>query len=489
MKRTLFLLSIAIACITGCQQTPETKPNIIFILADDLGYGELGCYGQELIQTPNVDNLAAEGMRFTNFYSGSPVCAPSRCVLLTGLHTGHSFVRDNYEMGGYLDEEEGGQLPLPPGTQTLARLFKENGYATGAIGKWGLGGPESTGLPTRQGFDFFYGYLCQKQAHNYYPSHLWRNEEWDTLANGYFPQHQEFEGDPSNLADFEKYKGPEYAQDLMAGEALQFIREHKDDPFFLYLPFPVPHLALQVPDESLQMYLGKFEEEPYLGENGYLPHPYPKSAYAGMITRMDMHIGQIMDLLNELGLDDNTVVMFSSDNGATFLDQVDTELFDSHAGLRGHKGNLYEGGIRVPFIVKLPGHTEPGRVSNYIGSFQDVMPTLLEIAGIEAPHYLDGISLLPEISGHEQRDHGFLYWEYRSGPGWQAVRKDDWKAIRKGIRNDPGAPMELYNLKDDFSEQHDLAEEYPGVIERMEELMKNARVPSSYFPLAIDSIN
>jgi arylsulfatase A len=474
---------------TACQQSPETKPNIIFILADDLGYGELGCYGQQLIQTPNVDHLASQGMRFTNFYSGSPVCAPSRCVFLTGLHTGHSFVRDNYEMGGYLDEEEGGQLPLPPGTQTIARLLKENGYVTGAIGKWGLGGPGSTGLPTRQGFDHFYGYLCQKQAHNYYPSHLWRNEQWDTLANGYFPQHQKFEGDPANLKDFEIYKGTDYAQDLMAEEALQFIRNHREENFFLYLPFPVPHLALQVPDESLERYLGKFDEEPYLGENGYLPHPFPKSAYAAMITRMDEQIGRIMDLLKELQLDEKTIVMFSSDNGATFLKQVDTELFNSHGGLRGHKGNLYEGGIRVPMIVRWPGKTIPGTVSDYIGGFQDVMPTILDITGIVIPADLDGHSFLPELTGQIQPDHEYLYWEYRSGKGWQAARKGDWKAVRIGIREDATAPIQLYNLDEDFAEQNNVAEENPESVEEFLEIMKTARIPSEYFPLAIDSID
>ena len=489
MRNFILPALIILLFITGCQQKPEPKPNIIFILADDLGYGELGCYGQELIQTPNVDKLASEGIRFTNFYSGSPVCAPSRCVLLTGLHTGHSFVRDNYEMGGYLDEEEGGQLPLPTGTQTLARILKENGYATGAIGKWGLGGPGSTGLPTRQGFDHFYGYLCQKQAHNYYPSHLWRNEEWDTLANGYFRQHQKFEGDPENLAHYDKYKGTDYAQDLMAEEALQFIQDHQDKPFFLYLPFPVPHLALQVPDESLEMYLGKFEEEPYLGENGYLPHPYPKSAYAAMITRMDSHIGQIMELLKELNLDENSAVMFSSDNGATFLAQVDTELFDSHGELRGHKGNLYEGGIRVPLVVRWPGHTEQGLVSGHIGGFQDVLPTVLDIAKIETPTGLDGISFLPELLGKGQQEHEYIYWEYRSREGWQAVRKGDWKALRIGVREDAAPPLELYNLAADFAEQNDVAADNPELVVEFLEIMQSARFPSEYFPLALDSIN
>lgn len=491
MKKNLFNISLIIFLLlfTACQNIQQTKPNFIFILADDLGYGELGCYGQKLIQTPNIDRLAGEGMRFTQFYSGSPVCAPSRCVLLTGLHTGHSYIRDNYEMGGFLDEEEGGQLPLPMGTRTLARILQQHGYVTGAIGKWGLGGPGSSGLPTRQGFDFFYGYLCQKQAHNYYPTHLWRNEEWDTLSNEFFHPHQKFDGDPNDPRAFEKYEGKDYSQDMMATEALNFIRDNKDHPFFLYLPFPVPHLSLQVPDEALAIYKGKFKEEPYLGEGGYLPHPFPKSAYAAMITRMDGHVGQILDLIEELKLDNNTVVMFSSDNGATFLSQVDTEFFNSHGGLRGHKGNLYEGGIRVPFIARWPGMIGAGIVSNHTGGFQDILPTFLEIAGIEVPKDIDGISLLDELTGIDgQPEHAYMYWEYRSGGGWQAVRLDNWKALRKGIRTDPDAPIELYDLENDFSEKYDVAIEYPEVVEKMREIMTNARMPSEYFPLPIDTI-
>jgi arylsulfatase A-like enzyme len=248
------------------QPTPHL-PNIIYIMADDLGYQELGSYGQELIKTPYLDQLAEQGMRFTDFYAGSTVCAPSRCTLLTGKHTGHSYVRDNYELGDFSDENEGGQLPLPEGTFTLAGMLKEKGYHTGAIGKWGLGGPGSTGIPNQQGFDYFYGYLCQKQAHNYYPTHLWENEEWDTLDNTYFHPHQQFDGNHEKPDDYQKYKGQEYSQDLMAGKALEFIDQHHDQPFFLYLPFPVPHLALQVPVASLQQYVGTFPEAPYLGQS------------------------------------------------------------------------------------------------------------------------------------------------------------------------------------------------------------------------------
>ncbi|KPK87852.1 MAG: hypothetical protein AMS27_01210 [Bacteroides sp. SM23_62_1] len=484
----LFLILLLIP--SSCQHNKPTKPNFIFILADDLGYGELGCYGQKLIQTPNIDRLAGEGMRFTNFYSGSPVCAPSRCVLFTGLHTGHSYVRDNYEMGGYLDEEEGGQLPLPEDTRTLARILQQNGYLTACIGKWGLGGPGSSGIPTRQGFDFFYGYLCQKQAHNYYPSHLWRNEVWDTLRNTFFHPHQEFQGDPDNLVDFEKYKGIDYSPDLMTMEALNFIRGNKDHPFFLYLPYTIPHLSLQVPDESLEKYKGKFDEKPYLGEGGYLPHPFPKSTYAAMISRMDEYVGQIMDLLEELELSENTLIMFSSDNGATFLSQVDTEFFTSHGRLRGSKGNLYEGGIRVPFIARWPGEINAGVVSNHTGGFQDILPTILEIAGINVPEDIDGLSMRNELTGgKEQAEHIYLYWEYRSGGGWQAVRSGNWKSVKKGITADPDAPIELYDLETDFSEKYDVAAEYPEIIEDMRKIMTYARVPSQYFPMAIDTIN
>ncbi len=333
----------------------DQQPNIVFIVADDLGYGELGSYGQQHIRTPNLDRLAADGTRFTNHYSGSPVCAPSRAVLLTGLHTGHAYIRDNDEMPErgdvWRDLSLEGQRPLLQGTRTIGSMLQEAGYPTGAVGKWGLGGPGSTGEPNKLGFDHWYGYLDQRMAHNYYPIHLWRNGEKDILeGNEYFHPHQRLpeDADPTDPASYTPYTGTQYSMDRMAEEALQFIRDNKDNPFFLYLPFTIPHVSLQVPEESLEEYLGVLPDTPYRGEKGYLPHRAPRAAYAAMITRMDREIGRIMTLLEELQLADNTVIMFTSDNGPTFNGGTDSEFFNSAGPLRGLKTEIYEGGIRVP---------------------------------------------------------------------------------------------------------------------------------------------
>lgn len=465
--------------LPGCSPDREPElpapPNIIYMLADDLGYGELGAYGQALIRTPNLDRLAAEGMTFTQHYSGSPVCAPSRGTLLTGFHTGHAQVRDNFELGGYTDEEERGQMPLAPGTYTIGHMLKAVGYTTAAIGKWGLGGPGSVGQPNLHGFDYFFGYLDQKQAHNYYPSHLWRNGEWAALDNEYFSPHQALEGDPADPASYDRYRGNEYSLDTMAEDALRFIREHRDEPFFLYLPYTVPHLALQVPDSSLAEYLGQFEETPYLGDRSYLPHPTPKAAYAAMITRMDAHIGRVMDLLKELGLDDRTLVMFSSDNGTTYSAPVDAEFFNSTAGLRGLKGSVYEGGIRVPMIARWPGVIEAGTTSDHVSAFWDMMPTLAELTGAMAPDTIDGISFLPTLLGRAgQVEHDHLYWEYHGlWNGAQAVRMGDWKGVRLGGHDDPDAPVELYDLATDPFESTDVAADHPDVVARIREIMES----------------
>ncbi len=475
------LLVLMMACESPREDAAtEAPPNIIYILADDLGYGELGSYGQTKIKTPHLDRLAAEGLRFTQHYSGSPVCAPSRCTLLTGKHTGHCQVRDNYELGGFADDEERGQLPLKPGTTTLGTMLRGQGYATAAIGKWGLGGPESTGIPNEQGFDLFYGYLDQKQAHNYYPTHLWRNTEWDTLRNPYFHPHQRFEGDdPNDPAAYEPYKGPDYAGDLMADEAVQFIRDNQDGPFFLYMPHPVPHLALQVPDEELVQYEGAFDEEPYLGDKGYLPHIRPQSAYAAMITRMDAHVGRILAVLDELGLADNTLVIFSSDNGPTYVGGVDTALFKSAGPLRGGKGEVYEGGIRVPMITRWPGRIAPGATTDHVSAFWDVLPTLAELTGAASPSDINGVSFLPTLLGQgEQAPSSELYWEYhgRNWGGAQAVRLGDWKGVRHGGHDDANAPIELYNLATDIGEQHDVAAEHPEVVAQIKAIMDSRTV-------------
>ena len=468
----------------GCKNE-SVPPNIIYILADDLGYGELGSYGQTKIRTPHIDGLAAEGMKFTQHYSGSPVCAPSRCVLLTGKHTGHSYIRGNDELplrgDVWRDPELEGQRPLLPGTETIGTLLQNQGYVTGAVGKWGLGGPKSTGHPNEQGFDFWYGYLCQRIAHNYYPTHLWSNQKKHILeGNPYFFPHQRFpeDRDPEDRSAYDAYKGEQYSMDLMAEEARRFIRDNKDRPFFLYLPFPVPHVSLQVPEDSLAEYEGEFPDTPYLGDQGYTPHPRPRAAYAAMITRMDREIGRILDLLKELGLEDNTLVMFSSDNGPTFNGGTDSTFFNSAGPLRGLKTQLFEGGIRVPMIARWPGRIRPGSTTDHISAFQDVLPTIADLLNITPPEDIDGTSFLPTLldQPEKQKKPEFLYWEHR---GNQAVRMGDWKAYRESVDRE----IELYNLKEDIAESRNVAEQNPDILNRMQNIMETARTPSEHFPL------
>ncbi|NOR54403.1 MAG: sulfatase-like hydrolase/transferase [Candidatus Aminicenantes bacterium] len=467
-----------------CKKTDQ-RPNVIFILADDLGYGELGCYGQEKIRTPNIDKLAVQGMKFTDHYSGSTVCAPSRCVLLTGKHTGHSYIRGNDEMNErgdvWKDRNLEGQRPLLPNTYTIGTLYQKAGYTTGAVGKWGLGGPGDSGEPNKQGFDHWYGYLCQRVAHNYYPTHLWRNGKKHILeGNEYFYPHQKLpeDRDPGDKASYAEYSGKQYSMDMMVDEALGFIRNNRRNPFFLYLPFPVPHVSIQVPEDSLKEYEGDFPETPYKGEKGYLPHPAPRAGYAAMITRMDREIGRIMALLKELGLDKNTLVIFSSDNGPTFNGGTDSTFFKSAGSLRGLKTTLYEGGIRVPMIARWPGKIEPGSESDHISAFWDFLPTFAEILGVEPPKDIDGISLLSTLLGKpkKQKKHDYLYWEYNRH---QAVRLGDWKVYRRGGSGD----IQIYNLREDIGEQHDVASQNPDIVSRIGEIMESGRTRSELFPL------
>jgi arylsulfatase A-like enzyme len=482
------LSALVLALLTACEpEAPPRPPNIIYMLADDLGYGELGSYGQTKIHTPNLDALAAEGMRFTQHYAGSPVCAPSRGTLMTGLHTGHGQIRDNFEVGGYPDPDELGQMPLDSGTYTVATMLRDAGYVTGAIGKWGLGGRETLGQPHYQGFDYFFGYLDQQLAHNFWPTHLWRNGERVSLDNPYFHPHQRFAGDdPKDPEQYRRYQGNEYSLDVMADDAIDFLEGHAGEPFFLYLPFTVPHLALQVPDSSLVEYEGVFDEEPYLGDRGYLPHWRPFSAYAGMITRMDAHIGRILARLDELGLAENTIVIFTSDNGTTYTGGVDAEYFESTGGLRGLKGSVYEGGVRVPFIARWPGRIEAGTVSDHVSAFWDMMPTFADAAGVAAPPEIDGVSFLPVLLGERPAfERPPLYWEYHGlWNGAQAVRIGPWKGVRLGGHDDPDAHIELYDLDADPGETTDLASEHPDVVAQMRAVMESrteARLPEWSF--------
>ncbi len=460
----LLLAAVTTAAAAAAQaraEEPIRKPaNVILIVADDLGYGELGCYGQERIQTPHLDRMAAEGMRFTQHYAGSPVCAPSRCVLMTGKHSGHTTVRDNME------HQPEGQEPIFAEDVTLAEVLKERGYATGCFGKWGLGYPGSEGDPLQQGFDHFYGYNCQRQAHNYYPSYLWEDDH-----------RVEIEGNDRGVV------GAHYSHDLIERQALAFIREHAGGPFLCFVPFTIPHLALQVPDDSLNEYLGRWEEKPYTGKS-YLPHPTPRAAYAAMISHLDRSVGRILDLVDELGITDETLVLFTSDNGPTHLGpaQVDFEFFNSAGGLRGLKGSVYEGGIRVPLIARWPGRVPAGTVSDHICAFDDVLPTLAELAGAEPPAEIDGVSFLPTLLGdsQHQKKRDYLFWDFGGYGGQLAVRQGRWKAVRRGLRKHPDAPLELYDLEADPGETTNLAAEQPEVAARLAALLVSARTTPRY---------
>lgn len=473
------------------------KPNIIFILADDLGYHELGCYGQEKIRTPRIDQLAGEGMRFTRAYSGSPVCAPSRCVLMTGRHPGKAIVRNN--RGGFEPE---GQFPIPSPEVTIAELLQEQGYVCGSFGKWGLGNIWSTGSPHKQGFDRFFGYNCQSHAHSYYPATLWDNEEKFPLKNDPpVPGHAGLaEGsDPLDPASYDEFKGEDYSSDHINEQALEFIRANQEKPFFLYYPSLIPHVALHVPDKHLEPYLEeKWNDPPFTRERGYgyTPHFTPRAAYAAMITRLDTYVGKVLDLVEELGLADNTIVVFTSDNGTTHLkEEVDYEFFDSVKNLRGLKGELYEGGIRVPQIVKWPGKVEPGSVCDFVTGFEDWMPTMMDMTGTpeKTPEGIDGKSIVDVLAGKTEKEREFLYREFHGYGGQQAVWLGNrWKGIRTGLipkrkakPNPDSLILELYDLENDPSEANDVASENPDIIRTMEALMLSERTVSKDFPVAI----
>lgn len=457
------------------EEKPKKYPNIILIYADDLGYGDIGCYGQKYIKTPNIDQMAKDGIKFTQIYTGAPVSAPARCCMLTGKNSMHAWVRDNLEIKAQ-DEAGKGQMPIPDEEYTMPEMLKKAGYKTALIGKWGLGPMSSPGAPNKQGFDFFYGYNDQNHAHNHYPSFLWRNDKMEPLKNNVLIP-SKFDGiDPNDPAEYKKYNGTEYSLDLMADEAIKFIKENKDTPFFIDLSVVVPHKALQVPDESLKIYDGVFNEKPYLGGAGYLPHPRPLSAYAAMITRLDDKVGLIIKTLKELGLDMNTIVIFAGDNGPASGGGLDARFFNSSGSFRGSKSQVYEGGIREPFIVRWPDKVKPGTVSDYIGAQYDLMATFADITG-QSIENTDGLSILPTLTGNEkkQKQHEFLYWEFPSGEGQVAIRIGDWKGVRRYRMQ--GSKWEVYNLKNDPKETTDLSSEHPDLIKRFDEIVK-LRTPS-----------
>lgn len=472
-----FLSLLFPSCISQAQQN-ASLPNIIYIYADDLGVGDIGCYGQQYIKTPNIDRIAEEGIRFTQHYTGAPISAPARCCLLTGKHSGHAYVRNNRELHDS-SAFKTGQLPLPDETVTIAELLKKSGYATAAIGKWGLGSIESSGNPNKQGFDLFYGYADQVHAHNHYPSFLWRNNEQVFLENNVATVHPKYDRDKEMdvQQEYTKYIGTHYSLDLMTEEVLNFIDTNREKPFFLYIPYVVPHKALQVPDESLEMYEGVFDEKPYEGRNGYTPHPRPLSAYAAMISRMDQRIGDILDHLQKLGLDDNTIVMFSSDNGPAGGGGLDSRFFNSSAGLRGNKAQVYEGGIRAPFVARWPGKIPAGTTTDHVSAQYDLMATLAEVAGQKITD-TDGVSFLPTLLGKEraQKQHEYLYWEF-SERSQYAVRIGDLKGVKSKNRGETESKWEVYNIAEDEKENNNIAEKYPELIEKFEEIIRK-RTPS-----------
>ncbi|MEI8111734.1 MAG: arylsulfatase [Chitinophagia bacterium] len=465
-------LTVCVTLIFTITSVAQVRPNIIYIYSDDLGYGELGSYGQQKIKTPYLDQLAAEGIRFTQHYASAPVCAPSRCMLLTGKHSGHAAIRGNHELGGFADSSERGQQPLPTGTFTIGHLMKQAGYATAIIGKWGLGMASNSGNPNLHGFDFSYGYLDQKQAHNYYPTHLWKNGVWDTLFNPEINVHKRLDSTQLTEQSFAYYQGKTYAPDKITQQALSFIRKQASQPFFLYLPYTLPHLSLQIPDSLLEAYKGVFNERAYYGQKGYASHPFPLSAYAAMITYLDKQVGIILQQLQELKLDSNTLIMFSSDNGATFdVGGANTPFFFSNGKLRGTKGDVFEGGIRVPMIARWPGKIAPATISNHVSVQYDVMATLAEITN-QKILTTDGISFLPTLIGKiaKQTEHPFLYFEFPETGGQLAIRMGKWKGIKRDMHKNPEKPWMLFDLESDPSETTNVFLQNPSIIRQMEKI-------------------
>ncbi len=448
-----------LSALTGCSalnnaSPANQKPNIIYILSDDLGYGDIGCFGQKTIKTPNLDKMASEGIRFTQHYAGDTVCAPSRCVLMTGLHTGHCFIRGN----------EKWNLRPAPDDLTVAELLKQAGYTNALIGKWGLGHEGSTGVPTKKGFDYFFGYLDQSHAHNYYPIFLLRNEQRVPLDN-VVPNPGRYD---TGVATVRK----QYSHDLFTQEALAWVKASKQGPFFLYLAYTIPHANGEAKEKGMEVP----SLEPYENETW----PEPAKGRAAMITRMDRDIGSLFALLKDLGIDNSTLVFFSSDNGPADEGGGKAEFFHSSGPYRGIKRDLYEGGIRVPFIARWPGRIEPSAQSDHMSAFQDFLPTCAELVGLQPPQNTDGISYLPTLLGkpQSQKHHDYLYWEFYEEGGKQAVRKGDYKLIRLHENK----KQELYNLKSDPAEQNNIFRNHPDIIKQLESLLKSAHTPDPHYP-------
>lgn len=449
----IFVLIALVLGVTSAESGAASKPNIIYLMLDDAGYGDFSCYGQKYFKTPNIDRIALEGMRFTDHYSGATVCAPTRCSLMTGLHTGHCFVRGNKEV------KPEGQSPMPANIVTIPRLLKKAGYVTGAFGKWGLGAPSSPSDPSEH-FDLFYGYNCQREAHTYYPKHLWRNKSKIELD------------------------GKTYAHDVIHAESLDFIRNNKDRPFFLFLPVTIPHAAMHAPEEEMKPWRKQFPQfENVIGKYSGPNVRNPVAAFAAMMTRLDRGVGEISALLKELKIDDNTIMFITSDNGPHLEGGHKPKFFDSNGPYKGFKRDLYEGGIRTPLIVRWPGKVKAKTTSDHISAHWDMLPTMCELAGTKPPPGLDGISMVNEITGKSQKAHDYLYWEHAAGGGKQAVRMGEWKGVRLGLRKNRNAPVEVYNLNNDPGETKNVAKANQKIAAKLLSIMQEAHVKSDTFKL------
>jgi len=466
----IFVSIALISCTT--QSKTDRPPNIVFILADDLGYGDLSCYGQQKFSTPNIDRIAAEGMLFTQHYTGCTVSAPSRSALMTGLHTGHTPVRGNK---GWEPE---GNWPLKAGSVTIAEVLKLKGYTTGAFGKWGLGYIGTEGDPNLQGFDEFFGFNCQSLAHNYYPDHLWHNRikvELHGNDNG---------------------KTGSYSADVIHAAAIKFMEKNKNVPFFLFYPTTIPHAELSAKEEYMKRFRGKYlPEKSFVGVDSgsgfrlgpYGSQPETHAAFAAMVTQLDDYVGELMATLKKLGLEKNTIVIFASDNGPHLEGGADPDYFDSNGPLKGYKRDLYEGGIRTPLLIKWPDKVKPGSKSDHISAFWDFMPTLAEIAGVALTEPTDGISFLPELLGKEQPRHEFLYWEFHEQGGKVAVRMGNWKAVKTDIEKIPHGATELYDLSTDIGEAKNIASDHKEIVHKLDSLIEASHVRSDDFPFSCET--
>jgi arylsulfatase A-like enzyme len=493
MKRTKLTLTTTLLflLLTGgtafSQRTTAAKPNIVYILADDIGYGDIGCYGQTKIETPNIDALAKAGMSFTQHYA-LPVCAPSRYSLMTGINSGKAFIRgnDEWEARGDVWNFKAmeanpmleGQLPIPDSTITIAKLLKNRGYKTALVGKWGLGSPMTAGEPTNQGFDYFYGSLCQRQDHQYYPGHLWENTYRVPLNNKIQDPNIKFPAglDAKDPANYKAYSQKDYAPDLMLDAALRFLDSNSKKPFFLYYPSPLPHASMQAPAALVEYYHQKFGDEPPFAGGSYVPSRYPRATHAAMITLLDQQVGALVKKLKEQGVYNNTIIIFSSDNGSSNEGGADCPFFDSNGPFKSEygwgKGFLYEGGIREPLIVSWPGKIKAGIKNDLILATWDFVPTVCEMLRMKSPKNIDGISYLPTLLGQEktQKKHDFLYFEFPQYGGQQAVRLNNWKGIRFDILKG-NMKIKLFDLDKDIQEQHDVADQHPDIVKQIEQIM------------------